>query len=340
MANDLVILEQQLTPLAPRFEDVLQGTGLPVAKLMQTVLVSCEINPTLLEGVFRPTLLRGAMTAACLGLEVDGVSGQGFLLPFKGRAPTVQFITGYRGFPTIAARSQVTMNMGVIREGDDYDFQLGSGGYIKVKPKLGKESERPIIATWATASHHDRPDVIEVLSIDQIMLVKGKSMGAKKASSPWNDPLIGFPAMAAKTALRRCAKLVPVRGLQLASRMEEAFEEQNLTSGITPDKGLVLDGEVVDETPAEDEAPRATTQERLHPPKLIFYKASGTSVDCPDADAWTARIVRGMTATKTTADLDGIRMRHDPLMVEMRNHGMDDHVDEVEEVFKRHRETL
>jgi RecT family len=32
------------------------------------------------------------MSAACLGLEVDGVTGQAYLLPFKGKA---QLVIGY-----------------------------------------------------------------------------------------------------------------------------------------------------------------------------------------------------------------------------------------------------
>ena len=39
-------------------------------------------------------------------LEVDGVTGQAFLIPFKGRA---QLVIGYKGFNTLAARSGLTV---------------------------------------------------------------------------------------------------------------------------------------------------------------------------------------------------------------------------------------
>ena len=100
MSNALAILEKQFEPLAPRFAQVLPAS-LPVERLIRTVMVSVERLPKLME-CDRQSLFNAAMSAACLGLEVDGVTGQAFLIPFAGKA---QLVIGYKGYSTLAARS-------------------------------------------------------------------------------------------------------------------------------------------------------------------------------------------------------------------------------------------
>src|SRR5215813_14331057 len=100
MSNDLMLFENGLKELSPMFADVLAAT-MPVERFVRTVVVSCEKNPLLL-GANRQSLYNAAMTFAVLGLEVDGVTGQGFLVPFK---KVVQPIIGYKGYNTLGARA-------------------------------------------------------------------------------------------------------------------------------------------------------------------------------------------------------------------------------------------
>lgn len=247
--NALVILENQLKPLAPRFADVL-GKTMPVERLIRTVVLSVERLPALMD-CDRQSIFNAAMSAACLGLEVDGVTGQGYLIPFKGKA---QLVIGYKGYNTLAARSGLTITGAVVREGDAFDYELGDKGFVKHKPNLGEPGRR-IIAAWAVAAAKDRPPIISVLSIDEIMAIKAKSPGAKRSDSPWNNPNIGFSAMAEKSAKRRLARSMPLNVMQLAARMDEAFEEQGAAAHISPDKGLVIDGEF---SPIADREPSRT----------------------------------------------------------------------------------
>lgn len=242
MSNELRVIEQQLGQLAPSFEQVLAAYKMPVERLMRTVMVSIDRLPKLLE-CNRQSILNSAMTAACLGLEVDGVTGQGFLIPFAGKA---QFMTGYKGYNTMFARSGYTLGGAVVREGDEFDYQIGTGGFIHHRPMLGNESSRKILAAYAKAETPGRAPLIQVMSIDEILAVKAKSPGAKKADSPWNDPLVGFPAMCIKTPKRRLGRDMPLNaGTQpiiMAGAMEQAVEEQNKPAWITPDKGVIVDG--------------------------------------------------------------------------------------------------
>lgn len=238
MANELQVLETQLAPLAPHFAAVLPKSVSP-ERLIRTVMISVEKLPQLLN-CDRQSLFNAAMSAAVLGLEVDGVTGQAYLIPFKGRA---QLVIGYKGLNTLAARSGITITGAVVREGDEFDYQLGTAAYVRHKPKGSKGR---ITHAWACAQSLDRPAVVEVLDIDELLAVKGRSPGAKRSDSPWNDPAIGFPAMCQKTAKRRLARAMPLNIMQQAARMDEAVDEQGAPAWISPDKGVMIDGEFTD----------------------------------------------------------------------------------------------
>lgn len=257
MASELAILETQLQPLSPHFAQVLPKT-LPVERLIRTIVISAQRLPKLLD-CDRQSLFNAAMSAACLGLEVDGVTGQAYLIPFKGRA---QLVVGYKGYNTLAARSGITITGAVVREGDEFDYQLGSAAFVRHKPKSSKGK---ITHAWACAQHMDRPAVVEVLDIDELMSVKAKSPGAARSDSPWNDPSIGFPAMCQKTAKRRLARSMPLNIMQQAARMDEAVDEQGSPAWISPDRGVVLDAEFSD-APAINHDQRDTSELLTHRP--------------------------------------------------------------------------
>jgi recombination protein RecT len=238
MANELALIEHQLTAVAPRLSDAL-GRHMPVKQLIQTVLVSCERTPTLFK-CSPQSILNGAMTFAVLGLPVDGVTGQGFLIPFKGQA---QAVIGYKGYNTLAARAGLTITAGTVREDDAFEYELGSHAFIRHKPTLGSRAR--IVAFYACATANDRPAIPAILSIEDVMAIHARSPAARSERSPWNDPEIGFPAMGEKSARRRLARSTPLRidmpQFQFAARMEEAFDEQGKLGWITPERGLVLE---------------------------------------------------------------------------------------------------
>jgi recombination protein RecT len=271
--NALVALERQLAPLAPRFSEVL-GNTMPVERLIRTVVVSVERLPKLLE-CDRQSLFNAAMSAAVLGLEVDGVTGQAYLIPFKGKA---QLVIGYKGFNTLAARSGITISGAVVREGDQFDYELGSHAYVKHVPKLGNLGR--IVGAWACATATNRPAVVQVMGIDELAAVKARSPGAQRSDSPWNDPNIGFPAMCEKTVKRRLARAMPLNIMQLASRIDEAVDEQGAAAWVTPDRSVVVEGEVI----ADREPSPTPTAEYLIGPESA-REANGQASASPAAPA-------------------------------------------------------
>jgi recombination protein RecT len=241
MPSEVAIFENTLRPLTSHFEQAL-GNAMPVARLMRSIMISVERNPKLLTHADRQSLLNAAMSAACLGLEVDGITGQAFFIPFKGKA---QLVIGYKGMSTMAARSGFTVQGEVVRDGDPFDYELGDRGFVRHKPKLGNRGD--IIAAWATASSLTRPAIVSVLGIDDLMAIRAKSPAVKgNADTPWNEMTIGFPAMCSKSVKRRLGRSMPLNAdprFHLAANMEEAFEERGRLSWIDPQRGLQIEGE-------------------------------------------------------------------------------------------------
>lgn len=235
MANDLVLLEQQFKPMTPAIEEVLSGR-VEVARFIRTVLVSCERNPKLLECV-RQSLFNSAMSAAVLGLEVDGVSGQAFLIPFKNRA---QLVVGYRGFNTLAGRSGYTITGSTVKEGDAFSFKLGTAPFLDHIPKPGNDGR--ITHAWAVATSRVLTPIISVLSIQEILDIKARSPAANRGDSPWNSET-DFPAMAEKSAKRRLARSMPLNIMQVGAALDEAYEERGRHAYIDPHRGLQIEGE-------------------------------------------------------------------------------------------------
>ena len=239
MSNELSIIESQLRPLAPYFEEALAGV-MPVERLIRTIVVSIEKTPKLME-CSKQSVLNAAMTAAVLGLEVDGSTGQAFLIPFANQC---QLVIGYKGFNTLGARAGMTITGEVVREGDDFDYDLGEG-WVKHKPSLASISDRRIIGAWAKAAATGRPPIVCVMGIDELMAVKDKSPGAKKKDSPWNDPKIGFPAMCSKTVKRRLQRSMPLSVYSLGAALDEAVEERGKPAYIRQDHTLMVEGQAI-----------------------------------------------------------------------------------------------
>lgn len=325
MSNDLAIFEKQLQPLAPKFAEVLQGSGLAPERLMRTVLVCLERTPSLLA-CDRATILQSAMTAAVLGLEADGATGQFFMLPFKGKA---QPVIGYKGYNTMAGRSGFTINGGIFREGDDYDFAEGSDGFVRHKPKLGAGRNRRILGGWATATRPGHSPIVKVMDIDEFMFVKSRSPGAKRSESPWNDPDIGFPAMAEKTVKRRLARSMPLNLMVSAAAMEEAFDEREKHSFIHPDRGVVIEGETLTET---QPGPRTIEASTIEPRKFFVVKANG-KIACDTIEQWRSRHELALSKSTPEQAKMGLDLNAG-IMDELRDE-FPEHVNAVGQAFER-----
>jgi phage RecT family recombinase len=286
--TSLAVIEQQLEPLVPMLTDVLRGSGLEPARLIRTVMICLDRTPKLLECT-SSSIMQCAVTAGVLQLEADGATGQFFMLPFGGKA---QPCIGYKGYNTIAARSGFSINGGVVREGDTFDYAEGSDPFVTHKQLLGGPPNRRIVAAWATASRPDFTPLVKVLDLEELEYTKKKSPSGSKADSPWMDPIRGVPAMYEKTAKRRLARGMPLNTMVRAAAMEEAYEERGKHAYLHPDKGLVIDGEV-QQIGAPQPAPKTAPVEILQRRKFTIYRKR-ENISCNTIDEWRGRFLAGI----------------------------------------------
>lgn len=232
MSNALVVSlnrhRDALEKFKPEFAKVLPAHVTP-DKIVRSVLNALSGNEYLCTSATPTSVVQAAMTAAMLGLEVDNVTGQGHIVPFKGKA---QFIPGYKGYITLAANSGFLVGGDVVREKDQFRYGRGLNPFLEHVPAPGGPTDRGAIKyAYATARSNSLPSDFRVLHVEQVNAIRDKSEGykaflsGKRKDSPWDSH---YEAMAIKTAIRALAPELPLN-VQRAAAIEGEFERGHVS---------------------------------------------------------------------------------------------------------------
>jgi recombination protein RecT len=184
-----------------------------------------------------------------LGLDIGGVLGHAYLVPYKREA---KLMVGYKGYIELAVRSgQVTnITASTVYEKDEFDYELGLNPDIKHKPT--KENDRgEVVAAYAIAWLKSGGRQFVVLNRADIE--KARSCSKMPNSEPWTK---FYAEMAKKTAIRALSKQLTLSPeLRLAvetdERNETAIDVEFET--LIDNEGRVLNaatGEVISEPPS------------------------------------------------------------------------------------------
>lgn len=192
------------------------------------------------------SFLGAVMQSAQLGLEPGSALGQAYLVPYGNQCT---FILGYRGMIDLARRSGqvLSLNAYVVREGDDFSYQLGLHPDIHHIPSPeANRIKKPVTFVYAVANLQGGGYQFEVMSRAEVEAVKAKVKNKKT----WIDY---FDEMAKKTVIRRLFKYLPVsiEAIQAVSldAKREAGEEINPEDVI--DFNNVTEADFTDITDAE-----------------------------------------------------------------------------------------
>lgn len=223
--QQLIEYRGQLDQYSDSFAKVLPA-HMSKEKLVRMAESAVRLNNYLLS-CDRASLMRSILTGAILGLELDGVTGQAYLVPFKGK---VQLQIGYKGYITLAMNSGYILEGEAVREHDHFSWEKGLSPYLNhswPSPFATIEQRGPIVAAYAVARQSSHPlSVFRVVSIDKILESRDKSEGYKAfkagkiSSSPWDTH---FEEMAKKTAIRALADELPLN-VQRAAALEQAHD--------------------------------------------------------------------------------------------------------------------
>lgn len=227
MSGELATLNRDLEAYRPRFDMAIPpGSMVNAGRLIQTIAMAAEKNSELLKCT-RESLMMSAITAANLGLPVDGVTGQGYIIPRRDRGVLkAQFQPGYKGLITLAARASFIVAAVIVRENDPLRIVEGSENprieHEIVATKM-RERGRPI-GCYARARSHGFPSEYHWMADVEILAVRDKSQSyqANAAKSVWGmDPL----SMYLKTPILFLARRLPAELLVKAATLDERSEQ-------------------------------------------------------------------------------------------------------------------
>lgn len=110
---------------------------------------------------------------------------------------------GYNALITLVQRdgSVVKCDTGVVREGDEFDYALGTKPFIHHKPALHDNEDAPLIAFYAIAEIRDANPKIEIMPAWEVRMIRRRFAAEKSAA--WNE---NFAETGRKTPLRRLCK--------------------------------------------------------------------------------------------------------------------------------------
>lgn len=200
------------------------------------------------------------MQLAQLGLEPNTPLGLAWLIPRKSKTlgkdqRECGMIIGYQGQIDLSRRSGKVgpVYAHVVREGDLFDYGLGTDPYIKHKPSDDPEREsKPITHAYAVAKGvgANDPCQFEVLTRAQIEARRKRSAAAD--DGPW---ITDYEQMCKKTGARALWKWLPKSAeMSRAEALEDATDRgASVMTALDPDiaeamtkQGLIEDAEIVD----------------------------------------------------------------------------------------------
>jgi len=184
-------------------------------KFLSSVVSSVQRNPKLLD-CDSASLLNSFVRMAELELMPSDVSGEAYVVPYKGEA---QFQLGYKGIVTLLYRAGIKeIKAEIVHEKDDFSYENGD---IYHSPDVFGSDRGDAIGAYVIITLDTGGKVNKVMTKEEILEIAkefSKSYGSKY--SAWsNDPQ---KWMWKKTVLKQAAKLVPK-----SDKVVEAISDDN-----------------------------------------------------------------------------------------------------------------
>lgn len=261
-------VRRELELMKPRLATALPP-HLTADRLLRAVFAALQSTPGLLD-CDRASLCAAVMTCAHLGLEPDGILGQAWLVPSRGK---VRLVPGFRGFVALARDSGqvVSINAQAVHRNDHFDYAYGLNERLEHVPAGGERGE--ITHFYAYARFKDGGHHFDVMSRGEVDAVRDRSesyqayLAGQVEDSAWVN---GYAEMGKTTVIRRIAAYLP-----LAVRKAAALADLHEAG-----KHAALDdlGEIVIDPPAIEESRPA------EPPQIQAQAAEPKPAYLPEVE--------------------------------------------------------
>lgn len=253
------------------FISALPKNTLNVDRFIQSAIMAIT-NPKnpLLKTCTKDSLFRALKESAAYGLEVSGILGQAYLIPYNESvqvAPgkwekqmTAHFQCGYKGLIELARRSNTIKTIAAepIHANDIVDIELGMNRHLSHKIDITKERGE-IIAYYCLVELTNGGCQFHIMSKKDAENHRDKFSKAYKKEDKDNIWNKNFDAMALKSCVIQALKLCPIsiEALDAVSKEEMADVKDTVVSesdySVTDDTKDVVDAEIVE--PAKIEQP-------------------------------------------------------------------------------------
>ncbi len=186
-----------------------------------------QSSPHLLDCEPR-SIIESVGEAAKLRLNVDGVLGHAYLVPFKDHGtPKAKMMIGFRGLQHLGYQSGKVLryHADVVRENDRFTYAEGVElSFHHERPRLGEDRGERLGAYALAHLEGGGPPLVVVMDQQEIEARRQSSASyrRKPKESPWTTHT---DAMWMKTAIRELSKRLPVPELQTAALRDEAKDE-------------------------------------------------------------------------------------------------------------------
>lgn len=214
-------------------------------KMLRVVMTSLQKTPKLLD-CDQGSILGSVIEASQLGLMLDGVLGEAYLVPYKGRC---QMIPGYKGLVSLARRSGEVSDVyaELVFTCDVFKVTYGLNKTLEHEPNLEHEDYWKVDAAgdmpslkgaYAVVVFKDGTRNFVYMPRKRLEQIKGTSKSVNSDYSPWNTAT-GAPEMYRKCPIRQLAKMLPLSPeFQRAAALDELAEvgiHQGTEFNIDPD---------------------------------------------------------------------------------------------------------
>ncbi len=198
------------------------------------------------------SIFASVIVASQLGLEI-GVGGQGYLVPYKGKAT---FVPGWQGLVDLVSRAgRATVWTGAVYQGDQFDWALGDNPFVRHQPSGEGDHWSQITHVYAIGRvNGSQYPVVEVWTMDRVRRHLDKYNKVGKSHYALKDDGQNMEMYARKVVLLQVLKYMP-KSIEVQKAMDVA---QAVDSG----KKFTFDGDVV---VIEEAQPVAATTRQQDP---------------------------------------------------------------------------
>lgn len=218
-------LVKQLHKMHPHILSLLPDpSDAEVRRMISIVSGAVTRNPRLLQ-CHLPTVIQAVLQGAECGLEIGGVRGEAYLVPFwntKQRREDCQFIAGYKGLAKLMLQTPRHRNLEarLVYEGDSFSRTYGSAPLLIHRPSEDPQrTNGKVLAAYTVLHFADglQPQFVDMdISELEAIRSKVKARNRGKESGPWATDT---HAMYKKCPIRQLANVV-----ELSPRARKAIE--------------------------------------------------------------------------------------------------------------------